>query len=170
MGFWDGSGISWTVCKQSAPSSRQITRPTPHQSIYTRRMLFLTPRQQCRSTEGKCETCLICKTWSDATLWSEHKVPDQVASTFVQMWTKPIRREWRRSLGQYDNHHGPNTENFFLRLPVMWDRRSEMWFKTFCISISFQTLVSDYSLRLCWLLMLCLVMFNKLFDVALGLL
>jgi len=19
MGFWDGSGISWTICKQSAP-------------------------------------------------------------------------------------------------------------------------------------------------------
>jgi len=30
MGFWDGSGISWTICKQSAPRSRQITTPTPH--------------------------------------------------------------------------------------------------------------------------------------------
>ena len=27
MGFWDGSGISWTICKQSAPRSRQITTP-----------------------------------------------------------------------------------------------------------------------------------------------
>ena len=25
MGFWEGSGISWTVCKQSAPHSRQTT-------------------------------------------------------------------------------------------------------------------------------------------------
>jgi len=25
MGFGDGSGISWTICKQSAPRSRQIT-------------------------------------------------------------------------------------------------------------------------------------------------
>jgi len=24
MGFWDGSGISWTICKQSAPRSRPI--------------------------------------------------------------------------------------------------------------------------------------------------
>jgi len=24
------SGISWTICKQSAPHSRQITTPTPH--------------------------------------------------------------------------------------------------------------------------------------------
>jgi len=50
-GFWDGSGISWTICKQSAPRSRQITTPTPHQSICTRWMLFLTPNQQCQSTQ-----------------------------------------------------------------------------------------------------------------------
>ena len=47
MGFWDGSGISWTICKQSAPHSRQITIPTPHHSIFTGRMLILTPNQQC---------------------------------------------------------------------------------------------------------------------------
>ena len=29
MWFRDGSGIIWTVCKQSAPRSRQITTPTP---------------------------------------------------------------------------------------------------------------------------------------------
>jgi len=33
MGFWDGSGISWTICKPSAPRSRQITTPTPHHCI-----------------------------------------------------------------------------------------------------------------------------------------
>ena len=32
-GFWDGSGIRRTICKQDAPSSEQITTPTPHQSI-----------------------------------------------------------------------------------------------------------------------------------------
>jgi len=52
-GGWDGSGISWTICKQSAPHSRQITAPTPHHSIFTGRMLFLTPNQQCQSTDGK---------------------------------------------------------------------------------------------------------------------
>jgi len=52
MGFRDGSGISWTICKQSAPCSWQITTPTPHHSIFTGRMLFLTPNQQCQSTEG----------------------------------------------------------------------------------------------------------------------
>jgi len=47
------SGISWTICKQSAPRSRQKTTPTPHHSVFfTGRMLFLTPNQQCQSTEG----------------------------------------------------------------------------------------------------------------------
>ena len=42
------SGISWTVCKQSAPRSRQITTPTRHQSISAGWM----PNRQCQSTEG----------------------------------------------------------------------------------------------------------------------
>jgi len=46
------SGISGTICKQSAPHSRQITTPTPHHLIFTGRMLFLMPNQQCQSTEG----------------------------------------------------------------------------------------------------------------------
>jgi len=53
MGFRDGSGISWTICKQSAPRSSQITTPTPHQSIFTGGMLFLLPNQQRQSTEGQ---------------------------------------------------------------------------------------------------------------------
>ena len=28
------SGIRWTICKQSAPHSRQITTPTPHQTSF----------------------------------------------------------------------------------------------------------------------------------------
>jgi len=54
--FWDGSGISWTVCKQSAPRSRQITTSTRHHSIFTGRMLFLTPNQQHQSTEDAKKT------------------------------------------------------------------------------------------------------------------
>jgi len=46
------SDISWTICKQSAPRSRQIYTPTPHHSIYTGGMLFPTPSQQCQSTKG----------------------------------------------------------------------------------------------------------------------
>ena len=51
-GFWDGSGISWTICKQSASCSRQISTPAPHHFL-TGRMLFLTPNLQCRITEGQ---------------------------------------------------------------------------------------------------------------------
>ena len=46
------SHISWTICMQSAPHSRQITTPTPHHSFFTGRMLFLMPNQQWQSTEG----------------------------------------------------------------------------------------------------------------------
>ena len=44
------STVRWTICKQSAPCCRQITTLTPHHSIYTGRLLFLTPNQQCQST------------------------------------------------------------------------------------------------------------------------
>ena len=44
-------GISWTICKQSAPRSREITTPTPRRSIFTGRMLFLMPNQWCQSTK-----------------------------------------------------------------------------------------------------------------------
>jgi len=51
-GAWGRSGISWTICKQSAPRSRQITTSIPHHSIFSGQMLFLTAKQQCQSTEG----------------------------------------------------------------------------------------------------------------------
>jgi len=38
------SGISWTICKQSAPHSRQTTTPTPHHSIFSGRMLLLVAK------------------------------------------------------------------------------------------------------------------------------
>jgi len=46
-----GSGIRWAICK-SALRSRQITMPAPHHSVFTGRMPFLSPNQQCQSTEG----------------------------------------------------------------------------------------------------------------------
>ena len=51
------SGIRWTICKQSAPHSRQITTSIPHHSIFTGWMLFLMPNQQCQSTEGRRKNC-----------------------------------------------------------------------------------------------------------------
>jgi len=54
------SGISWTICKQFAPRSRQITKPHQHviTQLFTGRMLFLSPRQRCQSTEGMKTTAL----------------------------------------------------------------------------------------------------------------
>jgi len=48
-----GSGIRWTICKSFVPHSRQITTPVPHHSFFTGQMLFMTPNQQCESTEGR---------------------------------------------------------------------------------------------------------------------
>jgi len=53
IGFWDGNGISWTICKQSVRRSRQIATPTPHHSIFTGRMLILMPNQQSQSKSYK---------------------------------------------------------------------------------------------------------------------
>ena len=49
-GVFGYSGISWTICKQSAPHCRQTTTPTPHHSIFTDWMLFLMRNQQCQCT------------------------------------------------------------------------------------------------------------------------
>ena len=56
MGFWDGSGISWTVCKQPAPRSRQTTTPTPHHSVFAVRMLFLTNSVEALKAHGERES------------------------------------------------------------------------------------------------------------------
>jgi len=54
------SGISWTIYKQSAPPSRQITTPTPHHSIFTGRMLFVTTNQQDKCIEGRwCDVSCV---------------------------------------------------------------------------------------------------------------
>jgi len=34
MGWWSGSGINWTICKSSAPRSRQVTTPASHHSSW----------------------------------------------------------------------------------------------------------------------------------------
>jgi len=52
MGFGDAVASAGPHAKKPAPYLRQITIQTPHCSIFTGRMLFLTPIQQCQSTEG----------------------------------------------------------------------------------------------------------------------
>jgi len=48
------SGISWTICKQSAPRCRQITTSTPHHSIFTGQILLLKPYQHCQKHWRHC--------------------------------------------------------------------------------------------------------------------
>jgi len=49
VGFWDGSRISLTICKQSAPHSRQITTPVRRVSfnIYEQTLHYLCCRVAC---------------------------------------------------------------------------------------------------------------------------
>ena len=80
MGFSDRGGISWTICKRSAPRSRQITTPTPHHSIFTGRMFLLTPNQQYQSTEGTgTSTFTLSKNTSNAAClsWRQSDVVDK---------------------------------------------------------------------------------------------
>jgi len=51
--FCDAAASAGPYAKLHLARSRQITAPTPHDSICTGRMLFLTPNQQCQSTEGQ---------------------------------------------------------------------------------------------------------------------
>ena len=39
-----------TIC--TSLQTDGLTTPTPHHSVFAGRMLFLTPNQQCQSTEG----------------------------------------------------------------------------------------------------------------------
>ena len=52
MGFWDAVASAGPYAKQSAHRSRQTTTPTPRHLIFTGRLLFLTPNQQCQSSEA----------------------------------------------------------------------------------------------------------------------
>ena len=49
----------WIICKESAPRCRQITTPTSYHSIFTGRMLFMKPNQQCQNTERKSDDIIL---------------------------------------------------------------------------------------------------------------
>jgi len=79
MGLWADSGISWTICKQSAPCSREITDHTNTSSLpfFTGWMLFLMLNQQCKSTEGMVYFFLIFTQCYIIRLhhYAKHKMP-----------------------------------------------------------------------------------------------
>ena len=109
-----GSGISWAI-RKSAPCSTHISTPAPHRSVFTGRMPFLPPNQQCQSTEGMA-------TWSndnsndsgDDVTYLRH-----VAAAAVD-WKRPrisrvscrlhlttaTARQWRSNVGtETGSHH-----------------------------------------------------------------
>jgi len=57
-GVWDGSGISWTICKQSAPRSRQITMPAPHHSVF---LQAGCPSCQPTNSVKTLKACVSCR-------------------------------------------------------------------------------------------------------------
>jgi len=81
------SSISWTICKQSAPRSRQTTTPTPHHSIFTDWMLFLTPNQQCQSTEFNVEQIAAILTANSFVTAATSRVRLKISTTH---WLFPI--------------------------------------------------------------------------------
>ena len=54
MGFWDAMA-SAGPCASNLHLAPDTTL-TPHHSIFTGQMLFLTPNQQCQSIKGKANT------------------------------------------------------------------------------------------------------------------
>ena len=83
-GVWGCCGISWTICKQSAPCSRQITIPAPHHSFFTGQMLFLMLNQRCQGTEGLESVCALIPRCRARPLWYIASYP--LHSSFYPTW------------------------------------------------------------------------------------
>ena len=94
MGLWDGSGISWTICKQSAPHSRRITTLTPCSSRGKkteeswRKWLAHNPGLPGRWSLIKMEmVCLIV--W-----WGELRVLYVCRKMKRKSWSSVLRKVW----------------------------------------------------------------------------
>ena len=80
-----GNGISWAVCK-SAPRSRQITMPAPHQSVFYRPDALLQHNQQRQSTEGMSSNSnsffiiTAHNSWSAAMIWPDYHADNVTAA------------------------------------------------------------------------------------------
>ena len=59
IGFWDAVASVGPYANNLHLAPDRITTPTPHNLIFTGQMLFLTPNQQCQSTELKLKIIII---------------------------------------------------------------------------------------------------------------
>jgi len=57
-GIWGCSGISWTICKLSAPRCKQISTPTPHDSNFCRPGAVPDTQQTVSKHEGSNQLTL----------------------------------------------------------------------------------------------------------------
>jgi len=89
------SGVSWTICKQPAPRSRQTTTPAPHHSIFTGRMLFPTPNQQCRQPRRQVNYLVCPSTVRD--LGEKRSACVTVRTSLRRSW--PLRSAYRSRRG-----------------------------------------------------------------------
>jgi len=80
--------ISWTICKQYAPRCRQITTPTPHQSIFTGQMHF-----------QKGKACLDLNEAGDACFGMHQHQLDHMQTVCTSLQT--------------DNHTNTSSVNFY---------------------------------------------------------
>ena len=105
MGVWDGSGISCTMCKQSAPRSRQTTTLTPsHHSIFTGRVLFPTPSQQPRKKGRWTGVCAgVQGRWVKSALLTVRSISTMYTRHLTSFLGEPITRTMRSvDIGQHD--------------------------------------------------------------------
>ena len=67
-GVWGCSGISWTICKQSAPRCRQITTPTPHHSVLQARCSSWRRTSSAKAPKALlwCRSRCICVRFVDS--------------------------------------------------------------------------------------------------------
>jgi len=78
-----GSGICWVICK-SAPHPRQ-PRQNPTTQFFTDRMPFLTPNQQCQSTEGTIPPSLN----KCISIWGHYDMHQQHVRMRMEGWIIP---------------------------------------------------------------------------------
>ena len=104
-----GSRIRWAICK-SALRSRQIATPAPYHSVFTGRMPFLSPNQQCQSTEGSkkhwrpsnpsmSRKCGLLSKHNKCTHFSTQKTCE--ISIVFALFTKHVRMECRSNRYYY---------------------------------------------------------------------
>ena len=135
MGLGDGSSISWTICKQSAPPSRQITTPTPHHSIFTGWILLWGPISvKALKDEGTCRQTnsedAITITW-DVSVLSPLRVAERDNQCkhlahrhcyYVTQNTLPIHHYTTYCKASFTSHELNWTKLKFWIRPNQWKR------------------------------------------------